>query len=441
MDRLNYFSPYESKKPDHEDQLTRAFLVVLRHVPLAQISFLEMIRTYQIDTQAENIIPNPLRGEEMISIIKTQTTKIPAEDATTAISMLMTDKEWRPTQEVTRSDREARYDGVIKYGSYVIAMENKPRSQNIWPEQLCLALEQDSDIVVEKKAVVLIWADVISALQSLGSRNFLAPAESTLIQDFLEFVRDNFPRLNPYNRLHLCGRNRAIIDRRLRSILEEIAPGAVSTHQGGYARLEFPENNAVRMVWLWALEETTDQWEKGDQAVVLDLFPGDTVNQARVFYQSVDVSQLIAIGGSERKPRPWQYWPNLHFSFMSKNYVWADKNHTLPMKQYLEYWKDNIASIKQIKREPDGFQSYISQMQEAGLISQQELPELEKHFIQTQRQTMNVCPGIALRYFWPIEEAESLDKEEKFKDQVALRIQEALATWKQNFVPDNQRKL
>ena len=42
MDRLNYFAPYESKKSWHEDQLTRAFLVVLRYVPMAQAVFLEV---------------------------------------------------------------------------------------------------------------------------------------------------------------------------------------------------------------------------------------------------------------------------------------------------------------------------------------------------------------------------------------------------------------
>jgi hypothetical protein len=35
MDRLNIFYPYENKPAHFEDQLTRAYLCLLRHVPLA----------------------------------------------------------------------------------------------------------------------------------------------------------------------------------------------------------------------------------------------------------------------------------------------------------------------------------------------------------------------------------------------------------------------
>jgi len=58
MDRLNYFAPYESKLASHEDQLTRAFLVVLRYVPLAQAVFLELIRERQREIHALSIIPS-----------------------------------------------------------------------------------------------------------------------------------------------------------------------------------------------------------------------------------------------------------------------------------------------------------------------------------------------------------------------------------------------
>jgi hypothetical protein len=35
-DPLNFFEPYESLPPTHENQLTRAFLIVLRLVPIAR---------------------------------------------------------------------------------------------------------------------------------------------------------------------------------------------------------------------------------------------------------------------------------------------------------------------------------------------------------------------------------------------------------------------
>lgn len=46
MDRLNYFEPY-SAPPNHENQLTRAYLVVLRLVPFALSDFLSLVRRDQ----------------------------------------------------------------------------------------------------------------------------------------------------------------------------------------------------------------------------------------------------------------------------------------------------------------------------------------------------------------------------------------------------------
>ena len=47
MDRLNYFASFQRQLPHWENQITRSFLVVLRHVPLARALFIEFIREQQ----------------------------------------------------------------------------------------------------------------------------------------------------------------------------------------------------------------------------------------------------------------------------------------------------------------------------------------------------------------------------------------------------------
>ena len=42
-DPLNFFEPYESLPPTHENQPTRAFLVVLKLVPIAHAVWLRMV--------------------------------------------------------------------------------------------------------------------------------------------------------------------------------------------------------------------------------------------------------------------------------------------------------------------------------------------------------------------------------------------------------------
>ena len=42
-DHLNYFEPYQRREAHHEDQLTRAFLIILRHVPMAHAAWLALV--------------------------------------------------------------------------------------------------------------------------------------------------------------------------------------------------------------------------------------------------------------------------------------------------------------------------------------------------------------------------------------------------------------
>jgi hypothetical protein len=78
MDRLNYFAPYESKAPWHEDQLTRAFLVVIRLVPLAQVALLDLVREGQISagTVREEIVPPLSALPSALPTIDTQVSRI-----------------------------------------------------------------------------------------------------------------------------------------------------------------------------------------------------------------------------------------------------------------------------------------------------------------------------------------------------------------------------
>ena len=44
MSHMNYFEPFQSKSIKHEDQLTRAFLVVLRYSPSAILMFYDRVQ-------------------------------------------------------------------------------------------------------------------------------------------------------------------------------------------------------------------------------------------------------------------------------------------------------------------------------------------------------------------------------------------------------------
>jgi len=84
VNHLNYFEPYESKKTSHEDQLTRAFLVVMRFVPLAQAAFLDLVREAQQRNGSELIVP-ALTAMDSECSIETQVSAIAQDESTRSL--------------------------------------------------------------------------------------------------------------------------------------------------------------------------------------------------------------------------------------------------------------------------------------------------------------------------------------------------------------------
>ena len=171
MERLNFFKPYQSLKPWHEDQLTRAFLVVLRYVPLAHAAFLDLVREQQADTPNSAVLPSFSALAESEISIETQVTKINEIEAR-LFSILLTDEHWNPETIIESSDRGARYDGVLTYKTgWILVIENKPKHSmtGMWKEQLRPNVPEDSEIEIEPEPVVLPWRGLVSRLSSLAN--------------------------------------------------------------------------------------------------------------------------------------------------------------------------------------------------------------------------------------------------------------------------------
>src|SRR5688572_16919839 len=112
MNHLNYFFPYDRKNNDHEDQLTRAFLVLVRHVSLAEALFIDLVRAAQIGRCAITpLAPLAMLGRGP-STVDSQVSSIP-ESTDHLISVLLTDEKWHPKAPIEISPRVARYDGLV----------------------------------------------------------------------------------------------------------------------------------------------------------------------------------------------------------------------------------------------------------------------------------------------------------------------------------------
>jgi hypothetical protein len=144
LERLNCFNPFQSKCPWHEDQLTRAVIVAVRMVPLALSVFLDLIRDkHEIQGSASKL---PSMTDLPTNDFKLYTQKSSVPQSTgRLVSALMTDESWTPENAIRNSDQGARYDGVLCFDpAWIIVIENKPYSKNIWAEQVNPCLPERS---------------------------------------------------------------------------------------------------------------------------------------------------------------------------------------------------------------------------------------------------------------------------------------------------------
>jgi len=215
-DALNFFLPFRRLEPNHENQLTRALLVVLRYSPMAHATWLRLVAPQRHLQQL------PVAG------FRTQTRAVrharEEDDPADLLSVFLTPEAPLTGSEVviTESDRTQDLDAVIDYGGeLLVVIENKvaddddrqAREINLQGGRIRLTQGQEP--------VVVLWRDVLEAFIALRERSLVAGAEAMLLDDFLLYTEDHFPDLGPFRTLRLAHGNRFRQTRRLRQLLGE----------------------------------------------------------------------------------------------------------------------------------------------------------------------------------------------------------------------------
>jgi len=410
MNRLNYFNPYDSKSGSHEDQLTRAYLVLLKHSSHTFFAFVEYCRSKhapKCDEKPVSINNYLAQGWE----IETQKGN-PEINTEYLLSVLITDKELEANDSrIESSERNARYDGIITFGSNLtMVIENKPRSESVWFGQLKPSRQNLADETkIYSSPVILEWKEIIKQLNHLSVLPTISGNERLLIEDFLELIDYKFPFLNPYDSLHQCKGNVELVERRIYNLLKSIAidESKVNYHRGGGYYIQTPYREIQQIGLIYDREEGHFE---------LCLYFGDSQRQAKAFYQSDP-------NCSHLNTPEWACFPHFHVSFMSSNLVWFKSENR---EHYLQFWKDNVDDIRQQKRED--IPNYLKRLVDENVILMpKETDErLKEKFYNTVMQNLNICPGFGVLCFIKADEAEELDKTGKLKFLLVEKIRDAL---------------
>ncbi|MCX7008110.1 MAG: hypothetical protein NTY53_12830, partial [Kiritimatiellaeota bacterium] len=380
---LNIFVPYTNKPLAHEDQLTRAFLILVRSVRVVEAMLLELLVNRMAESGIDErpaLMTTAPGGLETIETQVWSTTKARLEGETgRVISVMITDSKLKPEHCVKRTERVAVYDGFVKYKpNWVFVIENKPDKHNVWWEQLSSSFNANYE--VEKTPLVLTWSEILGRLNALRDNALLYDAAEVIVGDFLAFVWEYFPELNAYASFKGCKGNKFLLSRRCMQIMAEAELGTVEYHRGWYHSIRMVHKPGIKEVALYPDVTDSDTWK-----ILLDLHPGDTMEQARSLFATIDSDKVALLG-----EQGWIIEPNFHLAYRSSNLHWGETR--LSAVDYIAYWKRQVAErrLRQILREE--WQSRWQEWWTDGIISERDIDQINAHIASTKIPKLNVCP-------------------------------------------------
>lgn len=214
---LNFFVPYERAAASHENQLTRALLVVLRYSPMAHQAWLSLVAH-------EKYLHNLSKAEFAVQRQRVLGTDsdVPEGEAVPGISVWLAPDAVPVSTPIEPSDRQQVLDGIVIYGNdLVVVIENKVTWGGVTEQPHRINLH-GSPVVFEEKPRSVTWQQLLEVLSDLVERDLVFGAERLLISDFFDLVEKHFPLIGPYSTLARCGDKCFRLERRLDTILGEV---------------------------------------------------------------------------------------------------------------------------------------------------------------------------------------------------------------------------
>ena len=412
MERMNIFNPYVSKDPGHEDHLTKAYLVLLKHSPHVFFSFFEYCRsnlTVAGDEQALTVL-DYLQDDWIIETQKTN----PDIETDGLLSVLITDENPHDNQFITPSDRNARYDGIITFGDKLtMIIENKPRSTNVWFDQLNPSKQNLHDeIKIYRNPVILYWKEIIKHLGFLRTISTISGFEKNMIDDFLAFVDEHHLYLNPFDRFSLCKGDSGLLNRRIENLLKSIVKDTdIVDEQRRWGYIITLPFELIRMAGL-----ILENYNRNDNnwRLELSLTFGATQNLAKDLYKSnPDISML-----NKLESEGWSLHNDFRVAKNAGNLV-AFKSD-MDLRDYIQYWVENTDIIAQCKNQGK-VKNLLNRLNSLGIINydNERQKEMNKKYFDTNMQKLNICPGITLIYKIQSNTALELDNE---KDELGVLL-------------------
>lgn len=411
---LSIFRPYD-RDAKHEDQLTRAALIVLKLIPLAHDAFLELIARGPtaglppaiFDMQTGTLLPlrsedDDLQIKQLISVLLG-----PHDDAADTI------------QPDLSSERGARYDGVIQYGSeLLVVIESKLYANASDRQALKINTAGLGERIGSAQYRRVRWQELLDRWLDLLEIGILGMGETEVLNDFFDNAETNFGDLLPYTNLERCGQNAGRRQRRLRAVLEE-ATGLSAEIRESRVRVKFPDKQVT------TFDRISLFIENG--RLTLSAWPGELAPQYKPLYSSPEKIQgLISLIDNPA----WRIIPSFYLSYWQASgpQRWYPKPN-LDGAAYVRQWERDFQEGRAGRkpREQLNHPDFRSWLIEGHHAVQDEMGGLDEWAAKLPMKQFDVRPSVQVSHSWQWTDAVEMDKAGELVLEVRQAIDELLA--------------
>lgn len=410
---LNFFAPYDSLPAGHENQLTRALLVVLQYCPLVHSRWLSLVDD---QLRFERLPEAQFRTQQA----RPATAGDDSEAVIRGISVFLTPDLTVKTAPVAPSTRLQILDGIIQYGDdLVVVIENKIFAGSL-SDQPAAINTYGARIEFDSKVVHIAWQMLLEMLSDISARNLVAGAERRILDDFLDFSEAYFPHVGPFSTLRRAAKSYQRINKRLENVLAEAVevpeqPGMLPGRR--LKPLGPRRQRCVEMAFL--------KFQPELRRVELLMYPGDTLSQARELYtRRAAVLSLLQLAG-------WTTRPNYHWGFITSGLCWATGD--ISVDQYIDFWTKIIRVTRIVPRED--WESYWAELKRVNIVTEEDKVKFDATFTSSAMETASPRPGLECAYYWPLDKAMQLDDAGRFVDEVRHQVLALLTCLGEPLIP------
>jgi nucleotide-binding universal stress UspA family protein len=172
--------------------------------------------------------------------------------------------------------------------------------------------------------------------------------------------------------------------------------------------------------YLFLMYGHPDEGDFASPALDLLIYAGDTLNQARRLYSSMDERTQARIIELAATPG-WSVRPNFHFGFRTRGVLDDEEPTDLPA--YLEYWRSHIDEHHQ--RPAEEWPAVLEALASQQVVSSQYPRRFSDEV--GRRSPLHPRPGLLIARAWPLSEAEALARGGHLASAVKGAINHALA--------------